>query len=54
MKSMTLEKAIEHCDNAAKRYDMVNMPSCAAEERQMADWLRELQRYRNEDVKEST
>lgn len=54
MKSMTLEKAIKHCDNAAKRYDMVNMPSCAAEERQMADWLRELQRYRNEDVKEST
>ena len=47
MKSMTLEKAIEYCDNAAKRYDMMNMPSCAAEERQFADWLRELQEYRN-------
>ena len=47
MKSLTLEKAIEHCDNAAKRYDMMNMPSCAAEERQFAEWLRELQEYRN-------
>lgn len=47
MKSLTLEKAIEHCDNAAKRYDMMNMLSCAAEERQFADWFRELQEYRN-------
>lgn len=46
MKSMTLEKAIEQCDNAAKRYDMMNMPSCAAEERQFADWLRELRELR--------
>ena len=47
MKSMTLEKAIEHCDNAAKRYDVINMPSCAAEERQFAEWLRELKMFRS-------
>ena len=46
MKSLTLEKAIEHCDSAAKRYDMMNMPSCAAEERQFAEWLRELKELR--------
>ena len=46
MKSLTLEKAIEHCNNAAKRYDMMNMPSCAAEERQFAGWLRELKMFR--------
>lgn len=46
MESLTLEKAIELCDKAAKRYDAMNMPSCAAEEKQMADWLRELQEFR--------
>ena len=46
MESLTLEKAIELCDNAAKRYDMMNMPSCAAEERQFAEWLRELKELR--------
>ena len=46
MKTLTLEKAIELCDKAAKRYDAMNMPSCAAEEKQMADWLRELKEFR--------
>lgn len=46
MKTLTLEKTIELCDKAAKRYDAMNMPSCAAEEKQMADWLRELKEFR--------
>ena len=46
MKTFTLKKAIELCDKAAKRYDAANMPSCAAEEKQMADWLRELKEFR--------
>lgn len=44
--NMELEKAIKLCDTTAKHYDMMNMPTCAAEERQFAEWLRELQFYR--------
>lgn len=40
---MTLDEAIEHCEEKAKGCD-----SCSKEHKQLADWLRELMTLRNE------
>lgn len=40
---MTLDEAIEHCEEKAKGCD-----SCSMEHKQLADWLRELMTLRNE------
>lgn len=38
---MTLDEAIEHCEEKAKCGD-----SCVREHKQLADWLRELKMFR--------
>jgi hypothetical protein len=38
---MTLDEAIEHCEEKAKGCD-----SCSMEHKQLADWLRELKVFR--------
>lgn len=38
---MTLDEAIEHCEEKAKGCD-----SCSIEHKQLADWLRELKVFR--------
>ena len=38
---MTLDEAIEHCEEKAKGCD-----SCSKEHKQLADWLRELKVFR--------
>ena len=51
---MTLEEAIKHCEEVAERLENSckrdwmgeDDESCASEHRQLADWLRELQRWR--------
>lgn len=57
---MTLEEAIKHCEEVADKYDtelnLINCGisnescdkclECASEHRQLAEWLRELQKYR--------
>ena len=53
---MTLEEAIRHCEEVAKscqlkaydieRDDYKDLEECAAEHRQLAEWLRELKRLR--------
>ena len=40
---MTLDEAIEHCEEKAKGCD-----SCSMEHKQLADWLKELMTLRNE------
>ena len=53
---MTLDEAIRHCEEVAERleskngyaYTDVTCEECAKEHRQLAEWLRELQRYRFE------
>ena len=42
---MTLEEAIKHCEEVAEQ--LGNCP-CAAEHRQLVEWLKELQAYRKE------
>ena len=43
---MTLKEAIRHAEQVADSYkDTAPDCSCAVEHRQLADWLRELQRY---------
>ena len=52
---MTLDEAIKHCEEVAKKYcEKVEdgltaddfCDSCASEHRQLAEWLRELKTYR--------
>jgi hypothetical protein len=44
---MTIEEAIEHCEEVAD-YDCYNDKEfeCAKEHRQLAEWLEELKKYR--------
>ena len=44
---MTLEEAIEHCEEKA-----CNNSACAAEHKQLAEWLKELQALRNNSNEE--
>lgn len=40
---MTIEEAIQHCEEvAAGRTEQGKCPECAADHRQLAEWLREL------------
>lgn len=41
---MTLEEAITHCKEKA-----CDNTQCALEHRQLAEWLEELQKYRNKE-----
>ena len=50
---MTLEEAINHCDEVIKDETSCGCFACADEHRQLKEWLRELKRYR-EKVKEIT
>ena len=52
---MTIEEAIKHCEEVAEKYcEKVEegltaddfCDSCASEHRQLAEWLRELKKYR--------
>lgn len=43
---MTLNEAIQHCDEQAKTCDI---KECANEHAQLRDWLIELREYRNRD-----
>lgn len=54
MKNMTLEEAIKHCEEKVKQLEgyaepyrsMGNCEKCAEEHRQLAEWLKELKKYR--------
>lgn len=44
---MTIDEAIKHCMDIAETQEMCsNGKKCAKEHRQLAEWLKELQRYR--------
>ncbi|MCM1222436.1 MAG: phage N-6-adenine-methyltransferase [Lachnospiraceae bacterium] len=43
MAKMTLEEAIQHCKDVAEK---LGCCECAEEHKQLAEWLEELQRYR--------
>ena len=44
---MTLDEAIKHCMDIAETQEMCsNGKKCAEEHRQLAEWLKELKRYR--------
>lgn len=51
---MTIEEAIKHCEEKAKQLEgyaepyrsMGNCEKCAEEHRQLAEWLKELKKYR--------
>ena len=52
---MTLDEAIKHCMDIAETQEMCsNGKKCAEEHRQLAEWLKELQRYHEawEKIKE--
>lgn len=45
---MTLDEAIIHAEEVADRCDVTDGDcKCAAEHRQLAEWLRELKAYKN-------
>lgn len=48
--SMSLNEAIEHCDDVANR----KCDSCGAEHKQLGEWLKELREYRNQGCRLST
>lgn len=49
---MTLEEAIRHCEEVAERYAKTeDCAECAAEHRQLAEWLKELKEYRRKGFK---
>ena len=41
---MTLDKAIKHCEEVAKE----KCDKCGEEHQQLAEWLKELKKYRKE------
>lgn len=49
---MTLDEAIKHAEEIASRKfdDCVHCINCAEEHRQLAEWLKELKRYRENDI----
>ena len=60
---MTLEEAIRHAEEVAEscqlkaydieRNDYKDLEECAAEHRQLAEWLKELREFRREHERES-
>ena len=64
---MTLDEAIKHCEEVAEEKDksvelykavkateglITKCENCAKEHRQLAEWLRELKRYRERNMNE--
>ena len=47
---MTLDEAIKHCEERANQ----DCTDCAKEHRQLAEWLKELMQYRENDTKQET
>lgn len=43
---MTLDEAITHCEEVAEKNEEQSCKECAKEHRQLAEWLRELELYR--------
>ena len=61
---MTLDEAIKHCEEVVAKYEKQAANSmskegkeynceCANDHRQLAEWLRELQRYREQERKQA-
>ena len=60
--NMTLDEAIEHCEEVAKenreladkigvsQYDDVDCVECAKAHEQLAEWLKELKKYKEKDT----
>ena len=47
---MTLEEAIKHCEEKEKEQALNGCFACAEEHKQLAEWLKELKRYREADI----
>lgn len=43
---MTIDEAIKHCEEVAEEQEKNECNECAAEHRQLAEWLKELKAYR--------
>ena len=48
---MTLDEAIKHCEEVAEEQEEKECLECAAEHRQLAEWLKELKAYRKAEKK---
>lgn len=46
---MTLDEAIKHCEEKEKEQALNGRFACAEEHKQLAEWLKELKRYREAD-----
>lgn len=46
---MTLDEAIEHCNENVQRLIETGCDKCAAEHKQLAVWLEELKQYKIKD-----
>ena len=44
---MTLDEAIKHCEEVAEEQEEKECLECAAEHRQLAEWLKELKAYKD-------
>ena len=47
---MTLDEAIKHCEEKEKEQALNGCFACAEEHKQLAEWLKELKRYREADI----
>ena len=47
---MTLDEAIKHCEEREKEQALNGCFACAEEHKQLAEWLKELKRYRETDI----
>ena len=47
---MTLDEAIKHCEEKEKEQALNGCFTCAEEHKQLAEWLKELKRYREADI----
>lgn len=49
---MTIDEAIEHCEEIAQDCELGEKPTvCADEHRQLAEWLKELKEYQSQNQK---
>lgn len=46
---MTLEEAINHCDEVIKKEQSCGCFDCASEHQQLKEWLQELKQYREKE-----
>jgi len=46
---MTLEEAINHCDEVIKNETLYGCFDCASEHQQLKEWLWELKQYREKE-----